>query len=122
MGHQDPKYHGLFATLEDRKSVVAWNKHEHSAPSQAGGMAMMVTGLVSNYAKPNSEVEDSGKKTNRSWKMVLTACGRYMRSSSAGDVLPTSWTNKSGGLREPEDVTKVSLSAWAQQKRYYKAR
>ena len=28
----------------------------------------------------------------------------------------------SKGLREPEDVTKVSMSAWAQQKRYYKAR
>ena len=61
LGHKDPKYHDLFATLEDRKSVVAWNEHEHSAPSQVGGVAMMVMGLVSNYAKPNSEVEDSGK-------------------------------------------------------------
>ena len=61
LGHGDLKYLDLFATLEDRKSVVAWNEHEHSAPSQVGGVIMVVTGLISNYAKPNSEVEDSGK-------------------------------------------------------------
>ena len=61
MSHGDLKYHALFVTLEDRKSVVAWNEREHSAPSQVGGVVMMVTGLVSNYAKPNSEVEDNRK-------------------------------------------------------------
>ena len=60
LGNGDPKYHDLFATPEDRKSVVAWNDHEQSAPSQVGGVAMVVTGLVSNYAKPNSEDEDNG--------------------------------------------------------------
>ena len=60
LGHGDPKYHDLFATLQHKKSVVAWNKHGQSAPSQADRVAMMVTGLVSNYAKPNSEEEDNG--------------------------------------------------------------
>ena len=61
LGRGDPKCHDLFATLENRKSVVAWNEHERSAPSQVGRVAMMATGLVSNYTKPNSEVEDSEK-------------------------------------------------------------
>ena len=61
LGHGDPNYHHLFVILENRKSVVAWNEHKHSAPSQVDGVIMVVTGLISNYAKPNSEVEDSGK-------------------------------------------------------------
>ena len=39
LGREDPKYHDLFATLEDRKSVVAWNEQEKSALSQVGGVA-----------------------------------------------------------------------------------
>ena len=61
LGHGNPQYHDLFATLEDVKSAVAWNEQEQSAPSQVGGVAMMVTGLVSNYAKPSSEDEDNGR-------------------------------------------------------------
>ena len=36
-------------------------------------------------------------RLNRPWKIVLTACGRVMRSSSAGGVLSTPWTNKNRG-------------------------
>ena len=39
LGRGDPKYHDLFVTLENRKSVVAWNEHERSAPSQVGRVA-----------------------------------------------------------------------------------
>ena len=61
LGHGDPKYHDLFATLEDRKRAIAWNEQEQSAPPQVGGVAMMVTGLVSSYTKPSSEDEDNGR-------------------------------------------------------------
>ena len=37
LGRGNPKYHDLFATLEDRKSVVAWDEQEQSALSQVGG-------------------------------------------------------------------------------------
>ena len=127
MGHKDPKYHDLFATLEDRKRVVAWNEHGHSAPLQVGGVAMVVTGLVLNYAKPNSEVEDNGKDP--------TGLGRWCSLLVEGTCDPArlvtyyrphgptkTEAEMSKGLREPEDVIKVSLSALTQQKRYYKAR
>ena len=51
LSHGDQKYHDLFATLEDRKSVVAWNDQEQIAPSQVGGMAMMSTDIVFNFTK-----------------------------------------------------------------------
>lgn len=127
LGHGNPKNHDLFAPPEDRKSVVAWNTQEQSAPSQVGGVAMMVTGLVSNYTKPNSSNDGRGRDPRGlgRWCSLLMegSCGparlvTYYRphgpTKTEGEILK--------GLREPKDVTKVSLSAWAQQKRYYKAK
>ena len=120
MGPGDPKYHDLFATLEDRKSVVAWNEHKQSAPSQVGGVAMMVTGLVSHYAKPNSKDEDNGRDPTGlgRWCSLLVegSCGPVWLVTYYRPHGPTSTeAEMSKGLQEPEDVTKVSLSAWAQQ-------
>ena len=87
----------------------------------------MVTGLVSTYAKPNSEDEDNGRDPTGLGRwcslLVEASCGpvrlgTYYRPH--GPIRTEAEISK--GLREPEDVTKVNLSAWAQQKCYYKAR
>ena len=110
LGHGNPQYHDLFATLEDVKSAVAWNEQEQSAPSQVGGVAMMVTGLVSNYAKPSSEDEDNGRDPTDlgRWCSLLVegSCGPVRLVTNYRLHGPTKTKAEiSKGLREPENVT-----------------
>ena len=61
ISHNGTKYNNLFALLEDKKSIVAWNEHKQIAQSQVGGMTMMATGLLSNFMKPPSQDKSFGK-------------------------------------------------------------
>ena len=88
---------------------------------------MVVTGVVSNYTQPSSEDEDDGKDPTGLGRW----CSLLVKGSCGPDQLVTYYrphgptkteAEIAKGLREPEDVTKVSLSAWAQQKRYHKAK
>ena len=87
----------------------------------------MVTGLISNYAKSSPEGKDNRRDP--------TGLGRWcllMVEGSCGPVQLVAYYRPHGltkteadiakGLREPKDTKKASLSAWAQQKRYYKAK
>lgn len=85
---------------------------------------MMTTGILSNYTKPPSKDSDKDPTGLGRW------CSLVVKGSS-GPVRPVTYyrpnrptkmeADISRGLEDSQDANKVSLSVWAQHKRYFKS-